>query len=256
MSFKNTVLPALAFAALFCFGLTPARADEPAAKPLSKADVEAIVHDYIQNNAQVILDSVENYQKKTEQARQEAGLAKNKDALFKDVGSPEAGNPDGDVTVVEFFDYNCHYCKGAFPAVQSLLDKDKKIRFVFKDFPILGPTSDTAAKWALAAQNQKKYFEFHKAMMNNKSPISDELLEKVAKGIGMNVALAKVDVASSETLLQLEKNKALANDMGLRGTPAFIIGSDVIPGAIPLEEIEKKIAEQRKAALAPVPAKK
>ena len=215
---------------------------------LSKADVEKIVHDYIMNNAQIVMDSINQYQMKSEQGRQEAGLAKNKDALFNDSTSPEAGNPSGDVTVVEFFDYNCHYCKGAFSAVKALLDTDKKVRFVFKDFPILGPASETAAKWALAAQKQKKYFEFHSAMMNNKSPIDDDLLTKVAKDVGLNIDQAKNDLASSEVLLQIEKNKALANDMGLRGTPAFVVGKDVIPGAIPLEELQKKIADQRQAA--------
>ena len=151
------------------------------------------------------------------------------------------------MTIVEFFDYNCGYCKKAFPEIQSLLGKDKKIRFVFKDFPILGPSSETAAKWALAAQKQKKYFAFHTLMMQNKTRIDDDLLESVAKKAGLDVAQAKKDIESSDILVQIEKNRSLAGNLGLGGTPAFIIGDDVVPGALSLEEIENRIADLRKS---------
>ena len=149
---------------------------------------------------------------------------------------------------MEFFDYNCHFCKGALPAVQSLLEKDKNVRIVFKEFPILGPTSETAAKWALAADKQKKYFEYHKAMMNNKEPINDALLEKVAKNVGMDVDKAKAYIALPEVQLQLQKNRALASELDINGTPAFIIGDDISRGAIPEDEMEQKISAVRAAA--------
>ena len=249
MSFQKLALSALSLAAIVCIGFAPAHADEQA---LTKAQVEQVVHDYIMNNPKLIMDSVDDYQKKAMQARSSEGLKKNKESLTKDTSSPEAGNPKGDVTVVEFFDYNCHFCKGAFPAVQSLLEKDKNVRIVFKEFPILGPTSETAAKWALAADKQKKYFEFHTAMMNNKEPISDDLLAKVAKGVGMDVDKAKADVASPEVVQQIAKNRALAGELDINGTPAFVIGDDISRGAIPEEEMALKISQVRSAA----PAKK
>jgi protein-disulfide isomerase len=248
MSLNKNVLSALALAVGLGLGVAPAYAADDAAKGLTKDDVEKIVHDYIVANPKLIMDSVDDYQKAAMQKRSQEGMKKNKDVLTKDAHSPEAGNPKGDVTMVEFFDYNCHFCKAAFPAIQSLLEKDKNVRVVFKEFPILGPSSETAAKWALAADKQKKYYEFHSAMMNNKEQITDELLEKVAKDVGMDVAQAKSDVASPEMLVQIEKNRALASDLGLNGTPAFIIGDEVSPGAISLEAMQKRISDARNAA--------
>lgn len=242
--FKHMFFPALV-AFSIGFGAVSFAA-EGAAKNLSASDVEKIVHDYIVNNPQVILTAVDDYQKKSMQARFSGALEANKDTVFKDRSSPETGNPKGDVTVVEFFDYNCGYCKRVLPMVQALLEKDKNVRVVLKDFPILGPASDAAAKWALAAQKQDKYFEFHRTLMDSKEPINDESLQKVAAGVGMDVNQAKKDVEGTAILLQIEKNRALAGKLGLSGTPAFIIGDEIIPGAISLEQMQGKIEELRK----------
>ncbi len=216
--------------------------------PLDKAAVEKIVKDYIMGNPQVILDSVSDYQKKARTERMSEGLKKNKDLLLKDQEAPAAGNLQGDITVVEFFDYNCGYCKHAFPEVKALIEKDKNVRVVFREFPILGPTSLTASKWALAAHKQKKYFEFHAALMGNKSPITDEALEKLAKDTGLDVAQMKKDVAGPDVLAQVEKSRRLAESLGLTGTPAFVIGDEVVPGAIQLDGTEKLVAKARAAA--------
>lgn len=256
--FRNSLL-ALAAAAVLGGGIATARAED---KPLTKADVQQIIQEYIQEHPMEILKSVDDYQKKTMSNYQNDMLERNKDEIFDEAWSPEAGNPKGDVTIVEFFDYNCHYCKVAFPMIQALLEKDKNLRVVFKDFPILGPTSETAAKWALAADKQKKYFEFHKAMMENKAPLSDELLEKTARAVGIDVDKAKKDMAGTEVLLQLEKNRSLAGKLGLNGTPAFVIGDQIAPGALPVAEMEKRVAAARakaaakKDAPAPAPADK
>jgi len=248
MSLQKIVLSALSLATVMCIGFASVQAADTApasdqaasaqksvkAAALTKDEINTMIHDYIMNNPQVLMQSVEEYQKKSVEDR--AAQAS------KDVNSPEAGNPKGDVTVVEFFDYNCHYCKGAFPAVQSLIEKDKKVRVVFKEFPILGPTSGTAAKWALAAQKQKKYFEFHAAMMNNKEPISDELLARVAKNVGMDVDKAKEYVASPDAMIEITKNRKLAEQLDLNGTPAFIIGGNISRGAISEEEMESQIS--------------
>lgn len=241
--FKGVVFLALVVVALAGFA-------GAASAALSKSDVEKIVKEYIANNPKEILDSLSDYQKKNrlggDNAASSEAIKQNKEALFNDPETPHAGNPKGDVSLVEFMDYNCGYCKDALTTVQALIDKDDKLHVVFKDLPILGPSSETAAKWALAAHKQKKYFEFHSAMMKNRSPISDELLEKVAKDIGLDVDRLKKDVEDPSVELQIEKNRALAGNVGVSGTPAFILGDKVIPGAQPLSSMQQKIEALRR----------
>jgi protein-disulfide isomerase len=248
MSLQKIALSALTLATAAFIGLAPAQAakNEPA---LTKEQVQKIVHDYILDHPEVLMQSVENFQKKKIEERQAnaaESLKKNKELLTAS-GSPEAGNPKGDVTMVEFFDYNCHYCKVAYPAVRDLMDKDKKVRVIFKELPILGPSSEEAAKWALAAYAQKKYLDFHAAMMQNKEPITDSLLAKVAKKVGMDVDKAKEYVTSPDVASELAKNRALADQLDVSGTPAFIIGDDISRGAIPVEAMEEKVNALRKA---------
>lgn len=245
--FKGTVFPALAIMAVISFSGAASAADET---NLTKFDVEQIVQNFIANNPKMILDSLSSYQKKNSPGSNKAASSDavklNKEALFNDPTSPYAGNAKGDVSIVEFVDYNCHFCKEALVTVQALIEKDDKLHVIFKDLPILGPPSEAAAKWALAAQKQKKYFEFHSAMMKNRSPITDELLEKVAKDIGLNVAQAKKDAESTDVELQIEKNRALAGSLGIGGTPAFVLGDQIISGAQPLSVMQQKISDQRK----------
>ena len=244
--FKKIILPTLVIATLCFGGFTPVKSANAADKSLSKADVEQIIHDYIVKNPQIILSSVDGYQRKARQTHQNTALERNKDFLFNDLDSPYAGKLDGDVTIIEFFDYNCHFCKAVFPDVQKLLKKDKKVHFVFRDLPMLGPTSKTAAKWALAAQKQKKYFEYHEALMSNKDPITDDLLEKIAKKLNMDIPQAKKDINSKDVILQLDKTRALATNIGINGVPAFIVDGEMGSGAISLERMEEMIANQRK----------
>ncbi|MDE2335713.1 MAG: DsbA family protein [Alphaproteobacteria bacterium] len=246
MSIKKIAFTGLALAAAFaCFAaLSPARAADAV---LTKAQVEQIVHDYIVNNPKLIMDSVNNYRFQAASQQAEEGVKKNEKELTSSA-SPVAGNPKGDVTVVEFFDYNCHYCKGSFPSVQALLKDDKNVRFVFKDFPILGPSSVEAAKWALAAQKQGKYFAFHSAMMLNREPITDDLLKSVSKNVGMDVAAAEKDAESADVTNQIEKNVELAQELGISGTPSFVIGNKVDPGVLSEDEMENQITAIRAAA--------
>jgi len=251
-------------AALFCAALLSApilfaresRADD--AKPMTKADVEAIVHDYILSHPGDILTAVQDYQDKSTQAHQAEAVKNNHANLYDAPGTPQAGNPKGDVTLVEFFDYNCGYCKKVGPQISQLIAEDKNLRVVFKDFPILGPSSEVAAKWALAAQKQGKYFEFFQKMMANKSPITDELLEKTAADIGMDVKKAKSDIEGTEALLTIERNRQLASSMDIHGTPAFVIGDELAPGAISIDDMKGLIAKARadKAKAADKPAAK
>lgn len=239
---KN-ILPAVMLTAALTFGAAaPVAAADTA---LTKDAVEKIVHDYIMEHPDVILDAVNKFQQKTMEEKQKAAVDTNREYLFRDERSPVIGNPDGDVTIVEFFDYNCGYCKRVLPAVQELIESDKGVKVIFKDIPILGPTSETAAKWALAAQKSNKYFEFHTALMNHKGPITDETLTKIATDLELDPARLKKEAETTDVLLQIERNRSLFTQMGLGGTPAFIIGDEVVPGAVGLDDMKALVAKSR-----------
>jgi protein-disulfide isomerase len=241
---KMAALPVVFGAGLYLGAMTN---QSMAAENLTKADVEKIVQEYIMNNANVILDSVDQYQQKTVREKSIGAIRDNVESLTKDSTAPFIGNKDGDITIVEFFDYNCGYCKKVLPELQKVVAEDKNLKVIFKDYPILGPASETAAKWSLAAQRQGKYFEFHKIMMEHKGPIEDATLEKAAKDAGMDVTKAKEDAASADIMIQIEKNRTLGNQVGVRGTPAFVIEEELMPGAMPAEQLRQKIEELRKA---------
>jgi protein-disulfide isomerase len=193
----------------------------------------------------VILKAVDDFQKKDMQKRQDDALKMNHEELFNNEKSPFIGNPHGDVTMIEFFDYNCHYCKQIFPELKSLSESDKNLKIIFKDFPILGPTSETSAKWALAAQMQGKYFPFHQKLMEHKGPFNDDDIEAIAKGIGLDIAKAKHDVEGTDVLLQIERNRTLASQMNFNGTPSFVINDEAFSGIPDQKDLQKKIAEAR-----------
>ncbi len=263
MSIKKIAFSGLALAALLLTvfaGMPSAQAADQAllqekakeaAQPVTQAQVEQIVHDYIVKNPKLIMDSVNNYrfQVASQQASQDAQQAeknvqKNKKALTG-TDSPVAGNPKGDVTVVEFFDFNCHYCKGAFPTVEALLQDDKNVRLVLKDFPILGPSSIQASKWALAAQRQGKYYPFFKALMLNREPITDDVLRSIAKQVGLDAAQMEKDAADPAITNQIEKNEQLAEELGIHGTPSFVIGNKVEPGILSEDQLETAVQDIR-----------
>ncbi|MBI1214513.1 MAG: thioredoxin domain-containing protein [Alphaproteobacteria bacterium] len=234
-SFKSIKMAAtgLLMAAVLAFSAAPrAIAAEAAssAPVLTKEQVETIVHDYIMNHADVVLDAVEKYQTTSMQKRQDDAMKMNHDELFNNEKSPFIGNPKGDVTVIEFFDYNCHFCKGIFPKVQKIVKDDKDVKIIFKDFPILGPTSEVAAKWALAAQKQDKYFAFHTALMSHNGPLDDDFIEKTAKDVGMDIDKAKKDIDGTDIMIQIERNRTLANQMNFNGTPSFIVNDQAFSG--------------------------
>src|ERR1700730_2430695 len=166
--------------------------------------------------------------------------------VFDDPATPVGGNPQGDVTVVEFFDYRCPYCKQVQPALQKLLDQDRKLRFVYKEFPVLGEQSDIAAHAALAARLQGRYEAFHNAMMAAKGQISEELVYRVAGSVGLDVDRLKRDMTDPEIERALSANRALAKALELRGTPGFIIGDHIVPGAIDLDALKTMVADARK----------
>ena len=229
--------------------VTAHAADAPTFTEAQKKQLDTMFHDYIMNNPKVIMESVEKFRNDQQTNDEKAFDAKVKEKsaeLYKKAGDPVAGNKSGDVTLVEFFDYNCGYCKHAFKDLKTLMDSDKKLKVVFKDIPILSETSFTAAQYALAADKQGKYWEFHAAMMEHNGPISEESLQSVGKSVGLDVDKLKKDSKDPEIRAHIESNLALARDIGVNGTPAFVINDTVLRGAYGLEAMQKAVADSRK----------
>jgi protein-disulfide isomerase len=174
-------------------------------------------------------------------------LSDRQSEIFDDPATPVGGNPHGDVTIVEFFDYRCPYCKQVQPALQALLDQDHKLRFVYKEMPVLGPASVLAARAALAAQRQGKYETFHAAMMGTKGQISEDTVDKTAESVGLDVNWLRQDMAAPEILQALRANVALAHALNIHGTPGFIIGNHIVAGALNLDTLKNMIAAARKS---------
>ncbi len=213
----------------------------------NKEEIEKIIHEYIMENPKLIMDSVEKYQREQYEAQMRQATEKFSDhkgyLTGKDV--PSAGNPEGDITIVEFFDYNCGYCKKALPDVQKIIEADSNVRVTLIDMPILGPTSETASRWALAADKQGKYFEFHVALMNHKGGKDVKSLEKLATEVGLDVEQIKKDASSQDIDSAINKNRAIAQELGITGTPAFIINDSVQRGYIGFEAMKSIVESER-----------
>src|SRR5437660_1473470 len=211
--------------------------------------IEGIIHDYLIHNPDVLIEALrgaEDRLNREADAKAATVLSDRRSEVFDDPATPVGGNPRGDVTIVEFFDYRCPYCKQVVPALQALLKEDQKLRFLYKELPVLGPQSVTAAHAALAAQRQGKYEVFHNAMMGTKGQITDETVYKVAGSVGLDVDRLKQDMSAPEIGQALKTNLALANALNIRGTPGFIIGNHIVPGAIDLDALRNMVAEARK----------
>lgn len=214
-----------------------------------KKELEVIFKQMLAENPQAILDSVEQYRADQERKSQQSAQENLKEYVefFKSNDLPMAGNPEGDVTIVEFFDYNCGYCRKAFEDIQKIIDEDKNIRVVFQEMPILSPSSAKMATYALAALRQGKYFEMHTAIMDYKGSQTDAAYIKLAEDLGLDIEKLKVDAASAEVKGEIEKAKKIANDLGIRGTPGFIIGDKIYPGYIGTDGLRRGIKEARAA---------
>jgi protein-disulfide isomerase len=217
--------------------------------PEQRKAIEAIIHDYLTKNPDVLLDALQAAEDKIKgEARDKAAqaLSTRRREIFDDPETPFAGNPKGDVSLVEFFDYRCPYCKQVEPALEALLGEDRQLRFVYKEFPVLGPESVTASKAALAARKQGKYDALHRALMALKGQINETAVLKTAESVGVDVERLKRDMAAPEIARALKANTELADALEIRGTPGFVIGNDIVPGAIDLASLKELIATARK----------
>lgn len=228
--------------------VAPAAADEALTAP-QKAAVEQAIHDYLMNHPDVLLDALTAAQQKSDaQAAEQSRrlIAEKKTELVSDPDDLVQGNPDADVTIVEFFDYRCPYCKQVQPSLDALLKEDLKLRIVYKEFPILGEASVYASHVALAARRQGKYAEFHRAMMATKGDIDDDTVLRVAASVGIDLDKAKADMDGDAIDRIINANYDLAEALDIQGTPALIVGNTLIPGVADIDALRKDIAALRK----------
>lgn len=225
-----------------------ARAESgPSGAELPVEQVEKIVREYLMREPEIIYQALEELQRRQADAaaeRQRTAVAANRARLFDQPIDPVAGNPDGNVTVVEFFDYQCQYCRRVVPSLQALLKEDQKLKLVFKEFPILGEASVTAARAALAARAQDHYLPFHLALMSARDLSLDGIMA-LAESVGLDTARLASDMQSPEIEAQIQANYALAHELGIEGTPAFVIGDELIPGAVEKARLAQLIEEAR-----------
>src|SRR3990167_5638255 len=198
--------------------------------PAQKTQIQDIIHQYLLDKPEVLVEALQSFQRKQyEQAEQtvkktQANVSQFANALFKQTNDPVAGNPNGKITIVEFFDYQCSHCVDMAPVISAIIKANPDVRVVYKEFPIRGPLSQFAARAALAANKQGKYYELHHALITTKQPLTENGIYTLAKAQGLNVEQLKKDMNDQSINMQLKNNIKLAQDLKLFGTPAFFIG--------------------------------
>jgi protein-disulfide isomerase len=247
-SFRFLVL--IVFACGLCGAPVSASAESFSA--VQRGDIETIVRNYLITHPEVLEEAMTELNRRqaaAETARHEASVAESADTIFNSPRGVTLGNKDGDVTFVEFFDYNCGYCKGAMTDMLDLMKSDPKLKVVLKEFPVLGPGSVEAAQVAVAVRMQdptgKKYLDFHQKLLGGRGAADKARALAVAKEVGLDMAKLEKDMASSEAKATIEENFKLAEAMGMNGTPSYVVGKQVVIGAVGLDNLEKKIGVAR-----------
>jgi protein-disulfide isomerase len=245
------VVAALVTAAtlLVIWRTAPGVIDAPSAA-LDEKKIIDIVHGYLTKNPEILVEmttELEKRQQEQQAAQQEQVISENAEAIFRSPLAYVAGNPDGDVSVVEFFDYNCGFCRRALPDLVKLMENDGKVRVVFKELPIFGEESEGAAKAALAAGKQGKYFEMHQKLFSEPGKADKDKGLRIAAELGLDVPQLERDMESAEVQQALDEARELSQKLGLQGTPLYLIGDRVVPGAPDdlYDQLVEKVAEIR-----------
>jgi len=226
--------------------ILPAWAESPATPGQSALD--QAIEQYIRSHPEVIeqaLQLLEVKRQEDERFRVVQAVATHQEELLRDPASPVSGNLNGDVTVIEFFDYRCGYCKRVASAVTQLQQDDPGVRVVYKDFPILGEASVFGARAALAAREQGKHQAFHEALLASDHELTQEEVFAIAQRVGLDVKKLEADLHAPERQTSLDLNRALAKLLGISGTPGFVIGGEVYPGALDLARLKTLVAQVR-----------
>lgn len=232
-----------------------ANSTENSMTPNQKAVIEKVVHDYLVQHPEVLMEAARALQaKQAKQVEVQAvsAIEKNKSALFENAKSPVGGNESGKIYLVEFFDYQCSHCKEMEPIVEGVLKNNNDIRVIYKELPIFGGNSEYAAKAALASAKQGKYEQFHRALYASKDPLTSDNVLKIAKSVGIDTDQLNKDMQDPAMDQQIKENFALAEKLRLVGTPTFVIANpdltvfSFIPGATTKEDLEARINQLSK----------
>jgi protein-disulfide isomerase len=236
-------------------GATATRAAD-AFSAQQKTEIEKVIHSYLVANPEVIREAIDELKKREEAAElalREKAVNEQGDKIAHSANQAVVGNPDGDVTLVEFFDYNCGYCKQSLASVAKLIEGDPKLRVVLKDFPILGSDSVETAHYATAARMQlspAKFWEFHKKLLSTRGHIGKQQALAAAKEVGADMDRLEKDAASAETQAALKEVATLAEQLKFDGTPSWVIGKEAIVGGLPYAQLKTKIDNMRKCGKA------
>jgi protein-disulfide isomerase len=230
---------------------TPARAQSFSAE--QRGEIERIVKEYLLSHPELlqeVMSELEKRQAVAEAEKHRAAVKQYSEAIFSSPRQVTLGNAQGDVTVVEFFDYNCGYCKRAMSDMLDLMKNDSKLKFVLKEFPVLGEGSMQAAQVAAAVRMQdksggKKYLEFHQKLLTGRGQADKARALAAAKEAGFDVARIEKDIAGEEVKATLEESFKLAEALGLNGTPSYVVGNDVVVGAVGLNTLKEKVNAAR-----------
>lgn len=213
-----------------------------------KQEMHEVIRDYLINNPEVLREAFEALERKERMAQQDQAREKIKmhaDLLYRSERGFVYGNPNGDVTMVEFFDYNCGYCKRSLSDVLALVDSDPELKLVLKEFPILGSGSVFASRAAIASKKQGKYWDFHIAMMSNRGAVDEAQVLAIAQKVGLDMEKLKADMEDPDVTATISESMQLAEAVGINGTPAFVIDDALIPGALGIDGLRAQIAEVR-----------
>jgi protein-disulfide isomerase len=241
---KSFLAMAAAAALAFC-GISAASAAE--FTPAQKDEIGAVVKDYLIAHPEVLrqaLDALDKHEKEAAAEAREKIVADQASLLFSSPHQATVGNPKGGATLVEFFDYNCHYCKGALPDIGRLMKDDPNLKVVLKDFPVLGPDSVEAARVAIAVRNQltgDKFWQFHQKLLGMHGPVGKAEALAVAKEMGVDMDRLSKDMASPEVKTSIEEVMRMADALQINGTPSFVVGQEVVIGAVGYDQLKDKI---------------
>jgi protein-disulfide isomerase len=222
-----------------------ARADD--FTPAQKQELGAFIRDYLVHNPDVLREAIEaldKHDKAAAEAQRQKTVESESRPLFSSKYQATIGNPKASATLVEFFDYNCHYCKGALPDIARLMKDDSNLKLVLKDFPVLGPGSVEAAKVASAARNQlpgDKFWAFHSKLLATRGPVGKPEAMAVAKELGLDMDKLAKDMETPEIKTGLDETMQLADALQINGTPTFVLGQDVVVGAVGYDQLKSKI---------------
>lgn len=224
--------------------------EQSLSQEISDDRIKALVAETLRENPELVLEALqalEARQAEAQAATAASVLTEERSMLERDPNAPVLGNPDGDVTIVEFFDYNCPYCKRAMPEVNALMAEDTNVRLVLREWPILSEGSAFAARAALASRQQGKYAEMHDALMTMRGKVEAEAVLRIAGEVGLDVEKLKIDMQSPEVEEHIATSMRLAEALGFNGTPSFVVGDQLIPGFVEKPELVEAVTAARAA---------